>query len=213
MIALALALAALAATPGERAFTFEAQRLPPQVRERVVGVSWREGCPVPLRTLRYLEVAHRGFDGRGRVGELIVHRDAVPAMRRAFGRLFRKRFPIRRMRLVDDYGASDFESIEADNTSAFNCRTVAGTDRWSEHAYGRAIDINPVENPYVQAGSVDPPEGRRYAALDRSAGARVPPGVVVAGDVVVQAVADVGWTWGGTWSSSKDYQHFSLSGR
>ena len=208
MIALALALAALAATPGERAFTFEAQRLPPQVRERVVGVSWREGCPVPLRKLRYLEVAHRGFDGRDRVGELIVHRDAVPAMRRAFGRLHRKRFPIRRMRLVDDYRASDFESIEADNTSAFNCRTVAGTDRWSDHAYGRAIDVNPIENPYVSAdGMTAHPASEPY--LDRR---RRRPGMARGGGVLVKAFAAAGWEWGGKWSPARDYQHFSATG-
>ena len=208
MIALALAVAALTGG-GERDFTFTAQRLPDEVRERVVGVSWREGCPVALRKLRYLEVGHRGFDGRDHVGELLVHRDAVPAMRTAFARLFRKRFPVRRMRLVDDYGASDYRSIEADNTSAFNCRTVAGTSRWSEHAYGRAIDVNPIENPYVAAdGTTAHPASEPY--LDRS---RRRPGMARRGGVLVKAFARAGWAWGGTWRPARDFQHFSASGR
>jgi poly-gamma-glutamate synthesis protein (capsule biosynthesis protein) len=112
------------------------------------------------------------------------------------------------MRLVDDYGGSDDASMDADNTSAFNCRNVAGTSRWSEHAYGRAIDINPVENPYVAGSHVSPAAGRAF--LDRS---QRRPGVVRAGDAVVRAFARVGWGWGGDFSSAQDYQHFSASGR
>jgi poly-gamma-glutamate synthesis protein (capsule biosynthesis protein) len=97
--------------------------------------------------------------------------------------------------------------MAADNTSAFNCRTVADQERWSAHAYGAAVDINPVENPYVVDGSVRPPSGRRFAALDRSPGAKAPPGVIVADDVVVEAFREIGWEWGGTWTSP-DYQHF-----
>ena len=141
----------IAAALAAAAFSFSAGPIEGEVRERVVGSSWRKGCPVGLADLRYLRIGHRTFDGGTRTGELIVHADAVPAIRRTFARLYRKRFPIRRMRLVDDYGASDYRSIEADNTSAFNCRRVAGTSRWSEHAYGRAIDVNPIENPYVTA--------------------------------------------------------------
>jgi hypothetical protein len=112
------------------------------------------------------------------------------------------------MRLVDRYGGNDNRSMRADNTSAFNCRRVAGTTRWSEHAYGRAIDINPVENPYVRSdGSVSPRRGRPYA--DRSRHAR---GMIHARDATVRAFHRVGWGWGGYWRSSKDYQHFSASG-
>jgi hypothetical protein len=102
------------------------------------------------------------------------------------------------MELVEKFGGSDEASMAADNTSAFNCRRIAGTSRWSEHAYGRAIDINPVENPHVTA------------AIDRS---QLRPGMIVADDVVVKAFAAIGWSWGGTWRSSKDYQHFSATGR
>ena len=115
----------------------------------MTGVSWRPGCPVPLRDLRVVTATHHGFDGRDHVGRVIVHRDVAPRILGVLRRLYADGFPIRRMAPVDAYGGSDFRSIEADNTSAFNCRFVDGTTRYSEHAYGRAIDVNPIENPYV----------------------------------------------------------------
>jgi hypothetical protein len=130
-----------------------------------------------------------------------------------FGELYERRFPIRRMRLVDEYDGDDDRSMAANNTSAYNCRRVAGSDRWSEHAYGKAIDLNPVQNPYVRGGSVAPPEGVPFADVDRSQEATVPRGVVTDGGPVVRAFRRIGWEWGGYWNASKDYQHFSLSGR
>ena len=171
--------------------------------------SWREGCPVPIDDLRILRMDHWGFDGAEHPGELVVHRDVADAVLGVFRRLWDARFPIERMVLVDEYGASDDRSMEANNTSAFNCRTVAGTTRWSEHSYGRAIDLNPVQNPYVSSsGRVSPPNGGPYA--DRN---RQDAGMVHGGDVVATGFADIGWGWGGTWRNSKDYQHFSASGR
>jgi len=108
---------------------------------------------------------------------------------------------------VDRFDADDRESMRHDNTSAFNCRYVAGTTTWSQHAFGRAIDINPVENPYVDGSHVSPPRGRRY--LDRS---DVRPGMIVRGDVVLRVFRRIGWGWGGDWSFVKDYQHFSANG-
>jgi hypothetical protein len=112
------------------------------------------------------------------------------------------------MKLIDKYGADDHRSMNADNTSAFNCRFVAGTTRWSEHAYGRAIDINPIENPYVTpSGHVSPPAGEAFT--DRSRHAK---GMIHHGDRAWHAFRDVGWKWGGDWSGAKDYQHFSVTG-
>ncbi len=185
-------------------FAFAAQPLPPAVRRRVVGSSWHEGCPVALQDLRYVRVSYHRFSGRVRLGELIVHRDAVPAVRGAFARLYARRFPIRRMRLVDAYGASDFRSIEADNTSAFNCRRATGSTHWSQHAYGRAIDVNPIENPYVYAnGTTSHPASEPY--LDRSDHRR---GMAVPKGRLVRAFTNQAWGWGGTWSPARDYQHF-----
>ncbi|MDQ3856239.1 MAG: M15 family metallopeptidase, partial [Chloroflexota bacterium] len=171
--------------------------------------SWRPGCPVPLAALRLLIVSHWGFDGRVHTGELVVHRDQAEAVLGVMRRLFSAGFPIERMLLVDVYGGSDDRSMAANNTSAFNCREVTGRPGvWSEHSYGRAIDINPVQNPYVADGVVLPPAGDAY--VDRSIDAR---GMIYPNGPVVSAFAAIGWRWGGYWSSPTDYQHFSASGR
>ncbi|MBN8871063.1 MAG: M15 family metallopeptidase [Solirubrobacterales bacterium] len=178
------------------------------LRRRMVGSSWHRGCPVPLSDLRLLKLRHWGFGGGVRSGYLVVHETAAPRMLKVFRRLFRFGFRIRRMRLVDAYGADDHRSMNADNTSAFNCREVAGRPGvWSRHAFGRAIDINPVENPYVSGGHVSPAGGRPFA---RRSPRRM--GMIGAGGRVVRTFASIGWEWGGNWSGEKDYQHFSASG-
>jgi D-alanyl-D-alanine carboxypeptidase len=194
--------------PPSPAFEGHAERIDAETRERMTGVSWRPDCPVGFADLRLLTVDRWGFDRRLHRGRLVVHRDAAGAMLRVMRRLFRLRFPIRQMRLVDAYGADDRRSMAADNTSAFNCRTVAGTEVWSEHAYGRAIDVNPIENPYVTgSGYVSPPAGAPYTRRSR----RVP-GLIHRGGPVVEAFASAGWEWGGNWPWPKDYQHFSATG-
>jgi D-alanyl-D-alanine carboxypeptidase len=192
-------------------FTFSSRPLGPTLQQRVAGTSWHPGCPVGLRGLRYLRVGFWGFDGRRHVGELVVAASAVADLHEAFAELYRVRFPIRRMRLVDDYGGSDSASIEADNTSAFNCRPVTGGTRFSEHAYGRAIDVNPIENPYVYPnGTTVHRASRPY--LNRAKHRR---GMAFAGGALVRAFAAAGWGWGGVWRppSATDYQHFSVTGR
>jgi hypothetical protein len=176
--------------------------------KRMTGVSWRPGCPVPLRDLRILTLSHRRFGGGVGTGRLVVHEDAARDVVEVFRRLYRAGFPVRRMVPIDAYGGDDFRSIEADNTSAFNCRYVDGTRRWSEHASGRALDLNPIENPYVAGGRTSHPASVPY--LDRS---RRRPGMAVEGGAPVRAFEAVGWGWGGRWSGTKDYQHFSASGR
>lgn len=180
--------------------------LTPDLVERMAA-SWRPGCPVPLEDLRYVTVTHHGFEGQVVQGELVVHADVADGIVGVFRALFDAGYPIRSMRLVDDFGADDDASMAADNTSAFNCRAITGGTEWSEHAYGRAIDVNPVENPYVRGRHVAPPAGREFAER------RARPGVILAGDAVVQAFAAAGWHWGGDWASPVDYQHFSVSGR
>ena len=201
-----------AETSGSQPFSAAVRRIGPGLRERM-RFSYRSGCPVSQADLRYLRLSLVTFDGSVSTGEIVVHKRYADAVIQVFRRLYESGWPIRRMRLVDDYRGSDELSLAANNTSGYNCRKVAGGQGWSEHAYGRAIDINPVQNPYVQRSSVAPPAGRRYAAIDRSAGAAVPPGVIRSDDVVVSAFARIGWQWGGEWTSSKDYQHFSASGR
>lgn len=167
--------------------------------------------PGRLADLRLLRIGYWDFGGRARVGRMIVAASAVAAVRTAFAELFRAPFPIRRMRLVDDYGGSDHASIEADNTSAFNCRPATSSTRFSEHAYGRALDVNPIENPYVYPnGTTVHAASRPY--LDRSRHRR---GMAFRGGVLVRAFAAAGWRWGGDWRppSATDYQHFSATGR
>jgi D-alanyl-D-alanine carboxypeptidase len=171
--------------------------------------SWRAGCPVPLRDLRYLTVTHLGFDGESRTGELVVHEDVADDVVEVFRTLYEGGFPIRSMRLVDDFGADDDRSMAADNTSAFNCRASTGSPgEWSQHSYGRAIDLNPRENPYVSGATVLPPAGTPY--VNRAVRAH---GLIRGDDQVVRAFAAIGWTWGGAYRHAKDYQHFSANGR
>src|SRR5215213_3884641 len=175
------------------------------VRWADLRASYRDGCPVGPAQLRTVVVSHWGFDGKPRVGRIVVSRRAAPSIARVFRTLWEARFPIRRLQPVSAYRGSDDASMAADNTSAFNCRYVGGTSRWSRHAYGDAIDVNPVENPYVRGARVSPPAGRGY--LDRS---RTRPGMAMPDGVLVRAFAAVGWTWG---ASFGDYQHFSTTGR
>jgi hypothetical protein len=183
--------------------------LPDGIRRWMNGVSWRPGCPVPLRDLRLVNLRYWGFDRQAHIGKLVVHADVAKRIAGTFGRLYEVSFPIRRMRLVDYYGADDRTSMEHDNTSAFNCRWRAGQPGvWSQHAYGRAIDLNPVENPYVWSGGVSPWNGAPY--VDRSDRRR---GMIFHGDAVWWAFRNRSWEWGGDWTSVKDYQHFSRNGR
>jgi hypothetical protein len=189
------------------AFHGTISRIDQQTRARMVGVSWHAGCPVALGDLRLLKLEHWGYDGFVDHGRLIVHERAARSIRGVFKKLFDARFPIRRMRLIEAYDGNDRASLRDNNTSGFNCRFVAGTSRWSQHAFGLAIDINPVQNPYVAGSRVSPPSGADY--LDRSRKAK---GMIHAGDRVVRAFAAVGWEWGGYWTYPKDYQHFSANG-
>ncbi|HVL52276.1 MAG TPA: M15 family metallopeptidase [Actinomycetota bacterium] len=163
-----------------------------------------------VEDLRLLTLTHWGFDGLVHTGQLVVAQDQVSNVVTVMRRLFDLRFPIDRMEPVDNYGGDDDRSMAANNTSAFNCREVESSPgTWSEHAYGRAIDINPVQNPYIpRSGEVQPPAGRAYTERSDKR-----PGMVVAGDDVVAAFRSVGWEWGGNWAGSKDYQHFSSTGR
>ena len=195
-------------TQAAEGFAAKVSRIPDKIERRMRGQSWHKGCPVPIRNLRLIRATYHAFDGSRQFGRLVVHRSVADDMVYALRKMWRNDFSIRKMYLVDRYEASDRKSMRADNTSAFNCRFVAGTNRWSEHAYGRAIDINPIENPYVTpSGHVSPPAGRPYA--DRS---RREKGMVHHGDDAWDAFRDVGWEWGGDWSGTKDYQHFSSTG-
>ena len=203
---LAAGLAAAVPAASAQPPPFDAEVSP--VRWAELRHTYRAGCPVPPRELRTLRLRYWGFDGRPRTGVLVVSRRVANDLVGVFRRLYAARFPIRRMVSVSAYRGSDDASMAADNTSGFNCRRVYPGGPWSMHAYGLAIDVNPVENPYVVRGKVSPPAGRRF--LDRS---HVRPGMAVEGGVLVRAFDVAGWKWGGRWTASLDYQHFSTNGR
>jgi poly-gamma-glutamate synthesis protein (capsule biosynthesis protein) len=158
--------------------------------------------------LRLLRLRYVGFDGRAHRGKLVVARRWARPVVRVFRKLYAARFPIRRLKLVEAYGSNDDRVDLADDTSGFNCRYVGGTHVWSEHAYGRAIDVDPLENPEISHGRVS---NRRYRPYRNRSRRR--PGMIHAGDVVVRAFASIGWRWGGSWHEPRDYQHFSATGR
>ncbi|WP_235009773.1 M15 family metallopeptidase [Mycobacterium sp. 3519A] len=170
-----------------------------------LGPSWRPGCPIDPRQLRRVEVGYLGFDRQTHRGTLIVNADLAADVVAIFDELLRQRYPIAKIRTVDQYpGADDELSMEDNNTSAFNCRDIPGTGHWSLHAFGRAIDLNPLLNPEVdRAGAIQPKTAAPYT--DRN---RTDPGILHGGDAVVRAFTDRGWQWGGYWRNPKDYQHF-----
>ncbi|HLU65972.1 MAG TPA: M15 family metallopeptidase [Kofleriaceae bacterium] len=184
----------------------EVLAIPDQVRAEMTGVSWRPDprCPA-FDQLALVRLVHWDMAGVERDGELVVAASVAEDVARAFERIHAARFPIERMVRIDAYGGNDARSMSDNNSSAFNFRTILNTDKLSLHSFGTAIDINPVQNPYVSTDRVMPPEAAAY--LDR---AHLRPGMIVRPGPVTDAFDAIGWTWGGDWESRKDYQHFSF---
>ena len=184
---------------------FWAEKVTDSVFARMVGRSYGDDCTVPLDDLRYVRVLYVDADNVTHVGELVVNRAVADEVVSIFRELYEGHYPIRRMKLVDDYGADDFASCMDDNTSSFNYRTIAGTSILSNHAFGLAIDINTHENPYyiVSSDYICPTDGYEY--LDRT---RTDPYMIHSGDLCHTLFTENGWTWGGSWSDPIDYQHF-----
>ncbi len=202
----ALSLPAIAQTP--RA---DYGPIPDDVWSYMQGRSWRAGLPCATRDeLVLMHVPYRDFDGATQMGSLIVARRVAPQVAAIFEEIYvRGKFRIYQMRLIDDFGGDDDASIAANNTSGFNCRT---TDHGglSKHALGLAIDINPVQNPYREGALTAPQAGRAYdESQERRLGVT---GIIRDGDTVTRAFARRGWSWGGRWTHTIDYQHFSYGG-
>ncbi len=177
------------------------------VRSRM-GTSWFPGCPVGLADLRYLTVSFRGFDGAAHTGELVVSAAVAEDVVEVFRRLFAADFPIEQMRLVTTADLEAAPTGDGNNTASYVCRKARGQSTWSQHAYGLAVDVNPFHNPLVKRDLVLPELAGAYA--DRG---RIRPGMHLPGGAAVRAFAAVGWGWGGSWRGSKDYMHFSATGR
>ena len=182
----------------------------PEIKKRMIqGKSWRKGCPVSLQNLRYLRVTHKNFSGKDQRGEIIVHKDVASEVKQIFAELYTIGYPIRKMKLVSDYKGSDWQSIEADNTSAFNCRKATGSKHWSKHSYGKAIDLNSIENPYIsRSGHISHKASYAYKKRQHKNNSAADKAVLLKNDKAVRIFKKYGWKWGGDWSGVKDYQHF-----
>ncbi len=197
--------------PLRNRFEGRVSRIPPAMREVLIGRNWRPGCPVPLSDLRLVLVSYWNFAGDVRRGPFVVHERVADDVLGVFHRLFRARFPIHRIGLPPRYRPPrprDWYNTR-NLSSSFNCRPATGnTSSLSQHSYGWAIDLNPLQNPYVRSdGSVLRRAARPYR--DRTLRR---PGMIHDHDVVVRAFAAIGWEWGGRWHTLKDYMHFSLTG-
>jgi hypothetical protein len=187
--------------------SFYYEELTQEIKDRMNGKSYGKNCDIPYEELRYVRVLLWGFDNQPYSGELIVNKAIAEDVIEIFTELYEAKYPIERMVLVDEYDADDNTSMAANNSSAFNYRVIEGTKRISLHSYGMAIDINPLYNPYVHEVEgervVTPVEGAKYE--DRSLDC---PYYIQADDLCYQAFIKRGFTWGGDWKNSKDYQHF-----
>ncbi|OLR91656.1 hypothetical protein BJP25_25350 [Actinokineospora bangkokensis] len=194
--------------------------LPPPVGDRYAATidpvpdaviarsTWTPACPVTRAQLRYLTMSFWGFDGRAHTGEMIVNATAAQGVTRVFGTLFAERFPLEEMRVTAAAELDAAPTGDGNNTGAFVCRKGTKLSSWSAHAYGLALDVNPFCNPYTKGDLVLPELASAYVdRRDRR------PGMVLAGDATVRAFAAIGWSWGGDWSSPKDIQHFTATGR
>jgi len=182
---------------------FSAEPLPEYVLDIIRGRSFRDYAPFDYSFLSYLTITHIDFSGQRRIGHMIVAAELADEVLDIFREIYEYGFPIYRIRLIDFYGTQDYLSMADNNSVAFNFRNIAGTNRLSRHALGRAIDINPIQNPYIRGGTVWPAAGQNY--LDRF---YVRPGMIVRGDVVYMAFTSRGWIWGGNWTLPRDYHHF-----
>jgi hypothetical protein len=212
ILALPAVLLSLAVGTG---FQSSVDPLSPGVRSQLRSAGdWRPGCPVALSDLRVLTVTHWDFDGRRQTGQLVVNERAAGPLSRVFGQLYRLHFPIRHMQLSDAYGPVSGRPRDNDVSGSFECRQAVpspctggrGTGSWSMHAFGLAVDLNPVENPYVGCGQSHDPRAQRFRDRSRRREGMVTP-------KVVQAFRSAGWGWGGSWAgNTKDYMHFSSTG-
>jgi hypothetical protein len=192
---------------------FQSYAISDELFQRIYGDdrSYKTYCTVPREDLRYIKVLHYGFDDQIYVGELMVNRLLEEDMTSIFRELFEQHYEIEKMRLIDDYGADDDLSCFDNNTSAFNYRLVTGGSTLSNHATGCAIDINPVNNPYVTFDGNGQPvcvDEKAVPYLDRSNPEAEKMHMITHDDLCYRLFTERGYTWGGDWSSPIDYQHF-----
>jgi len=204
-----------AAEPTRTRFAGRISQIPPALEEEMLGTTWHEGCPVPIADLRLLRFNYSGFDGEIKRGPMVVNASVAADLLWVFGQVFDAGFPMKRVGLARAFHERRWEDdpdTRRSVTASFNCRVVVTPDgpgdEFSQHAYGLAVDVNPLQNPFVRSdGWVHNAFARPY--VDRAGEL---PGMIHEGDVVVRSFAAIGWAWGGRWSGDKDYMHFSAVG-
>lgn len=178
--------------------------IPPNIVQKMAGKSYKEGCPIPITDLAYVRVTHIDMKGQICTGELVVHKKIADAIMVIFKDLYDAKFPIEKIRLIDEYGADDELSMRDNNSSAFCFRWITNRPGVvSNHSLGIAVDINTFLNPYVKGDIVAPSTAKDY--VDRTLNV---PGMIKPGDEVIEAFEKWGFEWGGNWVTLKDYQHF-----
>jgi len=207
----ALLFSILLSTSLPAQFNANILKITPDIQQRMIkGNTWQKGCPVSLNNLRYLEISYLDFEGQTQMGEMIVHRSVADEVVYIFEGLYHMNYAIEKMKLVSDYSGNDWQSIESDNTSAFNCRPVTGKKKkWSKHAYGKAIDINPIANPYIsKRGYISHKASYKYKKREhKNINNLADRALLLATDPATKLFESYGWGWGGEWNT-KDYQHF-----
>lgn len=199
------------ATTFKSGFTY--QRLTPTIKRKITGSSFQKNPHISYKNLRYVKVRYYDFNNTPCTGELIVNKKIVKKVVKIFYELFKMKYPIQSIKLIDDYGADDLKSMAANNTSAFNYRTVAGTSRLSNHSYGLAIDINPRINPYINSkGVLTPKNGAVYKnrSIKKCTG-KYAKYMIQKNSKITKLFKKYGFSWGGDWKYSKDYQHFEYT--
>lgn len=182
---------------------FTSSEIPNNILEKMIGNSIPNNDNVDINGLSYLKITYFGFDEKSHIGEMIVNKDIAQEVLDIFREVYRKKYPIEKIKLIDEYCADDEKSMENNNTSAFCYRTISNTNKLSIHSLGKAIDVNPLYNPCVVKNSVFPAKGKQFA--NRSI---VRKGTIQKSDALYNAFVKRGWSWGGNWRNKKDYQHF-----
>lgn len=184
---------------------FTSSEIPNNILQKMIGnsIPTKDKDKVNIKQLVYLKITYWGFDEKTHVGEMVVSKTVAQEVLDIFEEAYHKKYPIEKIKLIDEYGANDEKSMANNNTSAFCYRVISNTNKISKHSLGKAIDVNPLYNPYVVGNSISPANGKEYAnrSIERK-------GIIKKGDDLYNAFIKRGWTWGGNWSSKKDYQHF-----
>ena len=187
---------------------FVSRVVTPAPADVITRSTWKPGCPVGRDDLSWVRLTFHGFDDRRHTGELLVDKAAADDLVGVFQQLYAIRFPIEEMRITTKADLAAPPTGDGNDTGVFTCRPTVGSTSFSQHAYGRAIDLNPFQNPYAKGDVVLPELASSYLERDFRR-----PGMIASGGPVVRAFASIGWEWGGGWRSLKDYQHFSQNGR